>query len=97
MKLASSFIESDFYADHTTYIDKKNFVYFPLIYFEVELNRELENYQNTRDCFTDKEFAQIMLEYERLSRHVLCGSVFDDELYRPYFDNNLVPIAIKST
>ncbi len=84
MKLASSFIESDFYGDHTTHIDKKNFVYFPLIYFEAELNREFKNYQNTRDCFTDSEFDQIMVEYERLSRDVLCGSVFDDIFYTPW-------------
>ena len=84
MKLVKSFIESDFYGDHTINIDKENFEYFPLIYFEVELNRELENYQKTRDCFTELEFDQIVVEYERLSRHVLCGSVFDDELYRPW-------------
>ena len=88
MKLASSFIESDFYADHTTNIDKENFEYFPLIYFEVELRREFENYQKTRDCFTEEEFNQIVIEYERLSSHVQRGSVFDDQLYRPYFDGN---------
>ncbi|MDJ0534180.1 MAG: hypothetical protein QNJ70_17135 [Xenococcaceae cyanobacterium MO_207.B15] len=44
--LANTFIESSFYANDVGYIDKKKSVYFPLIYFEVELDQQFEHYQS---------------------------------------------------